>query len=202
MVILAKVALHNEEALIRQLSEGDPQAFTDLYHFYSGPMFVNVLKMVKDEDTAHEIVQQLFTSVWQKSKQIDPDKNFAGYLYRIGQNIVHDFYNNLKKDQRLYNHFKAIATENYTHIEEALTLRENAEILEKAIQDLPAQQQLAFRLIRLDGMSYKEAAERMDISLNTLKEHFSKANKSVRDYLGRNHEATILLIIALMLRQP
>ena len=99
----------------------DHLAFNDIYNHYSGPLFVNVLKMVKDEESAHEIIQEIFTRLWQKKESIRPETHFAGYFYRMSQNLVFDFYRRLKQQDTLRSHFRTLATAFYSHIEEQIS---------------------------------------------------------------------------------
>ena len=198
---MSQTQLYNEAELVVRMQSGDPKAFTALYNYYSAPIYLNVRKMVKSEDSAHEIVQELFTQVWQKRSTLQIGQNFGGYLYRIAQNLVYDFFRKLKRDKQLYFHFKTIVTENYNHVEEMLINRENSDLLEKAIQNLSPQQKKAYRLCKLEGLTYKETAERLGISPLTVKEYIVKANHSIHDYIGSNMNNAFLLVILFILRE-
>src|ERR1700759_730047 len=95
--------------LLELLRKGDEQAFTELYHPYSGQLYVNLLKMVKDETLAEELVQDIFTRIWQKRQTLQLEQSFAAYLYRMGRNALHDLYRKLQRDRRLYQQFKTMA---------------------------------------------------------------------------------------------
>ena len=84
------VVLQEGELLLR-MAKGDEAAFTLLYRHYSGPLYLNFVRMVKDEVIAEEIVQDLFSRIWQKRESISIEKNFSAYLYRAGYNLLMDF---------------------------------------------------------------------------------------------------------------
>jgi RNA polymerase sigma factor (sigma-70 family) len=192
--------LDNEALLLGQLKGGNPEAFTVIYRHYSSPMYINVLKMVKDEDRAHDIVQELFTRIWQKRETIQIDQSFAGYLYRVGQRLVIDFYRKLKQDKKLYAYFKSVASDNYTHIEEGLNHREHTELFEKAITSLSPQQQKAYRLCKVQGLSHSEAARELDLSVLTVKKYIVRANLAIQDYFHEHSQTAIgLLFLAILL---
>ncbi len=176
----------NEKELVRQLHAGSVEAFTELYHFYVHRMYTNIFKMVKDELLAEEIVQDLFGRLWEKKETFNIEQSFSGYLYRIGQNLVHDFYRNLRTHRDLCEKFKASAMKNYNPVEETLDYREKLALLYRALNTLSPQQKTIYQLCRLEGLSYKEAAEHLGISHFTVKEHLSKASNSVRHYLQVN----------------
>ncbi len=189
--------INDEKWLLAQLKAGNSEAFSQLYRQYSGPMYVNVLKMVKDEQVTEEIVQDIFARIWQKRESIHFEKSFASYIYRVAQNMVFDFFRKLKRDKNLYEHFKTIATENYSHIEEELHSKEFETLLHNALNTLPPQQKKVYQLCSLEGRSYKEAGVQLGISSSTVKEHLAKAKFAIRKFV-LNKMDTILSFIFFM----
>lgn len=197
---MAPDSLHTD--LLELLRNGDAQAFTKLYHLYSGQLYANLLKMVKDETLAEEIVQEIFTRIWQKRQILQVNQNFPAYVYRMGQNALHDFYRKIQRDRRFYQQFKAMATKHYTHIEEALYHRESEQLLHQALNALSPQQKRVYQLCKLEGCSYKQTAEQLGISPLTVKEYMVKANMTIRDFLERHPAVTAgLLFWALIIRK-
>ncbi|WP_127132937.1 RNA polymerase sigma factor [Pseudoflavitalea rhizosphaerae] len=186
-----------EGELLLRMAKGDEAAFTALYRHYSGPLYLNFVRMVKDEVIAEEIIQDLFSRIWQKRESISIEKNFSAYLYRTGYNLLMDFYRKVKRDRLLYEKFRQAAIENYSHIEEVLHLKDSQALVSKALDTLPPQQRRVFELCRIEGHSYKEVAEILGISPNTVKEHFVKANQAIRKFITGNADTAIgLLFIA------
>lgn len=191
--------ISSDAELIALLKTGDELAFTQLYYKYSGKMYVNMLKMVKDERIVEEMVQELFSRIWHKRMSIHYETDFASYLYRVGQNLVFDFYRKLQRDKKMSDHFKSIAPENYTHIEEAIEFRESEELLQKALAILSPQQRNVYQFCKLDGCSYKETASRLGISPHTVKEYLCKARQLVKTYILTNQESLISLMLYLLI---
>ena len=191
--------ISSDAELIALLKTGNELAFTQLYYKYSGKMYVNMLKMVKDERIVEEMVQELFSRIWHKRMSIHYETDFASYLYRAGQNLAFDFYRKLQRDKKMYDHFKSIATENYTHIEEAIEFRESEELLQKALAILSPQQRNVYQLCKLDGCSYKETASQLGISPHTVKEYLGRARQLVKTYILTNQESLISLMLYLWL---
>ncbi|HVK47848.1 MAG TPA: RNA polymerase sigma-70 factor [Pseudobacter sp.] len=183
-----------EGELLLRLAKGDEAAFTALYRHYSGPLYINFLRMVKDEAIAEEIIQDLFSRIWLKRETINIEKNFSAYLYRTGYNLVMDFYRKVKRDQVLYDKFRQVATENYSHIEEILHLKDSQALISKALDTLPPQQRKVFELCRIEGHTYKEVAELLGISHHTVKEYFVKANQAIRKYIIGNVDTALGLL--------
>ena len=172
--------------MLIQLKAGQVEAFTQLYWIYSKKLYANIFKMVKDKQITEEILQDIFTGIWQKRETLEFNQILGPYLYRMSQNKVIDFYRKLKRDKKLLQKFKANATEYYEQLQEAIEYRESTRLLEQAVASLPTQQRKVYQLCKIDGLSYKEAAKQLDISIYTVKEYLSMANKAIRTYLA-NH---------------
>ncbi|HEY8387390.1 MAG TPA: sigma factor, partial [Parasegetibacter sp.] len=130
------LVLHNETQLVRDMQSGCEDAFTALYKFYSPRLYLNILAMIRDPLAAEEIVQELFTRVWQKRHYKGISENFPGYLYKIGQRLVLDFFRKMKRDQTLMDKFRNAASENFEDIHDELYQKQFATILERAISQL------------------------------------------------------------------
>jgi RNA polymerase sigma-70 factor (ECF subfamily) len=172
--------LHNEPALVRSMQSGDKEAFTTLYRHYSPRLYLNILGMIRDSALAEEMVQELFTRIWQHRGRQGITEDFSGYLYRVALNLVHDFFRRLKRDRRLRERFILLATESYEPIEQEVHRQQVSVLLQDAIERLPKQQKRAWQLVKLEGQTYRKAAEEMGISPFTVKEYLVAANKSLR----------------------
>src|SRR5438045_8987136 len=157
-----------DKILLSRLQNGDKEAFTQLYTLYSEQLYKNVIRLVKSEQMAEEIVQDVFTLIWEKRKVIDIHQSFRSYLYKIGENKVIDFFRKARRDKDLYIQVKKIATEQYTHIEEELLSRENSKFLKKAIASLSPQRKQIFELCKIEGRSYKKVRHLLAISTSTI----------------------------------
>ncbi|MEO7044567.1 MAG: RNA polymerase sigma-70 factor [Ferruginibacter sp.] len=189
---------YDEQELLSQLRAGSKDAFTQLYHRYSEQLYYNILALVKDELVAEELLQDIFVRLWRKKESIIVEKNLGGYLFMISRNRVYDFFKNLDREQELYKKIRSTATEVYTHIEEALLSKENAGLLQKAIDTLPTKRKQAYQLCKMEGYSYKEASEEMGISISTLKDHMAKAREAIREYLSNNAEMIVGIFLFML----
>lgn len=193
--ILAINILHNEEQLVTEMQNGSEEAFAMLYRHYSPQLYYNILGMIKDPLLAEEIIQELFTRIWNKKSNIGLKENFSGYIYRTGQHLVHDFFRRLQRERELLERFRVFAEANYVHIEEALNHRDAAAILQKALDELPPQQRKVYDLVKIHGHTYREAAGILNISPLTVKEYIVAANKSIRSYILTNTDTALGLLL-------
>ncbi|RXF71704.1 RNA polymerase sigma factor [Arcticibacter tournemirensis] len=174
--------------LVTLLKAGDVLAFTRLYNKYSRKMYINMYRMVKDNDVVEEMIQVLFSRIWQHREAITYEFDFSSYLYRAASNLVCDFYRKLESDKKMRAHFISTITEHYSHIEEDIYFKESKMLLEQALALLSPQQRHVYQLCKIDGFSYKETAGRLGISPYTVKEYLCTAKRLVRTFITANME--------------
>lgn len=170
----------DEKKLLFQLKAGNEKAFEQLYNLYSLRLYRFLLKLIKDEEIAQDLLQDVFIKIWEKREMLDPAKSFRPYLFRIAENNVIDFFRKAACDKKLEMKLAAACTEMYSHIEEAIYSKENSVILDQAVKQLPPQCQLVFTLCKLEGKSYKEVSQILGISVATISNHLQKASQSIR----------------------
>lgn len=185
----------DEKELLLLLLNGNEQAFEKIYRLYSSRLYGNLLKLVKSETEAQEILQDVFLKIWDNRQNIDIEKSFRSYLFKIAENKVVDFFRKVARDKKREAELISLATNEYVPVEELLQSDEKTALLQKAIDSLPPQRQQVFRLCKLEGKSYKEVSEQLGISVSTISDHIVKATKSIRDYFENNEQALLSLFI-------
>lgn len=192
MIVLEEV---RQKKLIRLLNHGSEPAFSELYMAYIKPVYKRILFIVKEEEIAEEISQDLFIKVWQKRNEIDPDKSFKSFLYTIAHNLVYDYLRKIARDKQLLSRLMVNAVDHYMHTEEAFQAKETQKILSEAIEHLPPQGKQVFKLCKIEGKSYEEVSHLMGITIATVNSHMVKSNRFVKEYLCRNLGADVLAFI-------
>lgn len=160
--------LHTEKELVKKLKEGDSFAFEVLFYKYRNKVKGFAVKIVPAQVDPEEIVQEVFVKLWLKKEAVDPGKDFQSYLFSIAKHLVLD---HLKSavNRKLYfvgEHFQQdlLIDEGQEN-----TLQEDAEEkLQRLIDEIPERRREIFRLSRFEGLSYKQIAERLNISENTV----------------------------------
>ncbi len=190
----------DEKNILLELIEGSEYAFEEIYRTYSPRLFGRLLKLVKSEAQAEEILQDVFLKIWEQRNSIDPEKSFRSFLFKIAENKVYDFFRKVARDKNLESRLTALSTSDHTVIEAFLSGDENLKILQKAVEGLPPQRQQVFRLCKLEGKTYKEVSELLGISVSTISDHIVKATKSIREYFdNKNNSMTAAVIVLLIL---
>ena len=173
-----------EKTILSELLEGNEHAFEQIYKLYSPRLFGRLMKLVKSEPQAEEILQDVFLKIWEHRSSIDPEKSFRSYLFKIAENKVYDFFRKVARDKNMESQLTALSTSDYTTLEAFMSNDENLTILQNAIDGLPPQRQQVFRMCKLQGKSYKEASELLGISVSTISDHIVKGTKSIKDHFN------------------
>lgn len=190
--------LNSESELLVRLQSGDQAAFELLYHAYSKEIYRKFLRMVKDISLAEELTQDVFVKIWNKREVINIDQPFHYYLLTLANNIVNDFYRKAARDRKLQDDIIAASSELYNPTEEQIFYKESKDFLDKAIESLPEQQRLVFKLCKIEGKSYEEVSQLLGISTSTISNHIVKATKSVKKYFFTSKRGFLLLALCLL----
>ncbi len=193
---MATNPLVNEIELLAEMAAGNQAAFTLLYRHYSKPLYAKILQLVKDEETAKELLQEVFFKIWLQREKLDPSKSFRSFLFTIAVNLVYDHFRKLSKDKKHAESVLQTAIDYYTHTEEAINSKESLELIQKAIDQLPPQRRQIYMLCKIDGKSYDQVAQLLSISPSTVRDHMVKGNKVVREYLSNNPDLLVYCFIA------
>jgi len=159
---------HEESKWLIALSTGDYKAFDVLYERHHRALYFFALKLSQNPHQAEELVQSVFVTVWETRMFIDPAKSFNAYLLSIARNR---FYDMLRK-QIIENCYADYILQQNSLIAEDLEKqiedKELNEIINKLLQQIPERRQEIFRMSRDENLSYKQIAEKLHISVNTV----------------------------------
>jgi len=167
----------DEKLLLKQLKNGSYEAFDRLYDQYKMRLIGSIFKLVKSDELAKDILQDLFLKVWEKRENLDVDKSFRSYLFRICENMIYDRFRGLARDQKMRQQFIQFSRASYNHVEERLVGKETALQVQEALNALPPQCKKVFILFKLEGKTYKEISTQLGISTSTVNNHLCKANQ-------------------------
>jgi RNA polymerase sigma-70 factor (family 1) len=191
------IPLHEKE-LLSKLQLGSEDAFEQLYRTYSLQIFKKILSLVKEEEIAEELLQDVFLKIWEKRESIIPEKSFRSYLYCIAQNLVADLFRRAAYDRKLLDHLVVATTELYNPIEDRLDLIDGETVLQQALNCLSPQRRKIYMLCKIEGKSYKEISSLLGISTSTINDHIVKGTKSLKTYLTSNEVAVIIFSAAIL----
>ena len=167
-----------DQELVEQFKMGDEMTFELIFHRTKGKLKGFLIKVLPLGADVESILQEIYLKIWSSRKSINAEKKFETYLYAIARNMVVDIlrkrvheqkyreelYRQLKEGKR--NSLDTIATVEYSELEK---------IIFDLIEKLPEKRQVLFKLSRIDGLTYKEIALKLNISENTVDSQMRKA---------------------------
>lgn len=185
-----------KDQLAERIRLGDEQAFELLFRKYYVRLCGFANKFLNDPDKVKDIVQEVFTRIWEGREDIDPEDSLKSYIFKIAQNLSLNKLRKSKVETKYIEVYKLVYIENYElSAHESLLAKELEDNIENAIEKLPAECRKVFRLSRVDGLKYKEIAGQLNISEKTVEAQMTKALKVIRIEL---REYLSVLIIALI----
>ncbi|MEN7551310.1 RNA polymerase sigma-70 factor [Rapidithrix thailandica] len=189
----------SQQKLAKKLSKGDTKAFEQVYYLFKDKLYGYCLKLLASEELSKEIVQETFVRLWEKRERIDADKSLSAYLYTIAKNQIKDHQARYSREFEMNHPFQAAEFSENT-IEENLTFLEIKKIEEKVVDELSPQQRNVYKLSRYKQLSHQEIADKMGISVNSVKTHLRLALKTLRTHIAPMTDFLLIVIAILMNR--
>jgi len=183
-----------DEQMALLLTKRDEAAFEQVFKTHYKNLHAYACAMLKNEDEAEEVVQQVFFKLWERSHNLSFSGSVAAYLYRA----VHNEGLNWLKHQKIKaTHQLHIAYSMKNKSETIAGKMQQKELENKyrqALNELPEQCRTVFQLSRFEDMKYREIADKLEISVKTVENHMGKALKLLRAKLIEFLPLFILLL--------
>ena len=191
---LVKDGSYHEGQLLRRLAGGDASAFREMYDQYQQTIFAFAFYLTKSRDLSEEIVQEVFTRIWEKKEQLPVSMSILPYIKKMTQNLVFDLFRKASREEQLQDTIYESTTSALTLPVDELLEKELRRIYHGSIDQLPPQKKIIYLLSRDHNLSYEEIAKKLNISRNTVRNHMTEALKAVRNYIER-HSALLSFLL-------
>lgn len=173
-----------DDAVLEQLKceKTKETAFSIIYKEYYRDYAYLAYQILKDVQVAEDIAQTLFVRFWQRKDYsgIQTMSDLRGFLYRSCQNLCFNYLKSKNVHQKSVDAYQKINNRTETYFLESFQI---AASINAALKRMSVQRLAAFRLIYFENQNYQDAAQRMGVSINTLKVHLKKAVKELRNAL-------------------
>lgn len=183
--------MENEALLFKKMQNGDWTAFNLFFKEYTEQLYLYVMAFVKERLVAEDIVQDAFIYLWTNRARIVFTGSVYSYLLQTVKNACFNYKTHLEVEKKYQNAMlQTVETESSeTEWEE---LRQK---VMEAIDSLPPKCREIFILGTLEGLKYQEIAERLDISVNTVKTQMKYAYRKVKTRAGTDSSLTIIAMV-------
>ncbi|MBL6667587.1 MAG: RNA polymerase sigma factor [Crocinitomicaceae bacterium] len=159
------------------------QAFQDLTIFYGPKLYAQVYKMVKNEPSAKDVLQETFIKIWLNIAKFEGKSSLYSWLYRIAHNEALSFLNKEKRKSSISLDQDIIELIPGTQELQGKGPNEILDLLNQAIATLPDKQALVFELKYFQNLSYNEIQEITNTSQGALKASFHIAKEKISSFL-------------------
>jgi RNA polymerase sigma-70 factor (ECF subfamily) len=197
----------DETTLVREILEGNTEAFRIIVEQHQTRVFYLGLKFLKGREEAEDFAQEVFLRAFERLDTFKGEGAFAGWLYRIAFNLASTKYRSAKRvlteswdDERdspsngdsgegtsVHGNLPASlegSQERTGEVEHQVIHAESMEEVNKAVKKLPGLYALLVKMHFYDGLSYPEISEILSMPINTIKSYIFRAKKSIRKLLA------------------
>ena len=175
-------SLHTDEQLLVLLGEGDHVAFTIIYHRYTKDIFDYVRKTIGDRNEASEIVQSIFESLWARRECLHIE-SLRSYLLSAARYSMVAYFRRSKRSKQYAEHFTLFEAVYESLPESERTEQLITERLSQAMETLPDRCRTAIKLQLNEDLTYKEIAQRMNVTVGTVENFIVKARAQLKAQL-------------------
>ncbi|MEA3461064.1 MAG: RNA polymerase sigma-70 factor [Bacteroidota bacterium] len=176
-----------DNELLKGIREGDLTSFESLYETYYQPLCNFAYLFLNDEEASRDLVSELFVGLWNRRKKLNIKQSIKSYMYKSAKNAVVSYQ---RKRKIRFVELKEEAIEPLSDVSPEILLlkKEFQSVLNQAIGGLPEKSGLVFRMKKLDGLSYREIAQVLNITEKTVENHMAIAIRKIRLALQINPE--------------
>lgn len=184
-----------EKALLALVAQGSDAAFRVLYDTYRKKIYSYAVQLTRSGDEADEIVQEVFLKCWLKKEELNRIDNCNAWLHTIARHLFVDRLRRIAREEEGLEQLRLFSAEQTTSIDHFILDKENEILLRQSIERLSLQQRAVFELSRRQGLDRGEIALQLGISENTVRVHLTRALASMRDFLSRHTDLSVVLLL-------
>ena len=189
---------YNDNELFAGIAAGDEQAFRVCFDRWYPTLYGASLHYLKVHEAAEDVVQQVFTRLWEKRAAVATIEKPLDYLFIMCRNECLD---TLRRPAAKPG-YQALTSEPFNPAaegpgpEQQLVAKQIRELLQQAVNTLPPQQREVWTLVREKGYTYKQAADMTGLSPITIKAYLARATQKIAGFVRQHHPDLYSLLVA------
>jgi RNA polymerase sigma-70 factor (ECF subfamily) len=177
-LLLAALEAGSDSELVAMLRSGDQPAFKSIFDRYHAQLLQYLIRRGVPTSAAEDILQDAFLAVWERRKTLDPSRSVKGYLYRSCHNRA---VNHFRDHSKFVADHDAPETALMPSQEADLSYHELKSVVDLSISELPDRRRAVFELCFISGLTYREAADTLGISVKTVENQMGHALRTIRE---------------------
>lgn len=168
--------IDNENNLLKAVSEGDEDAYAEIYRYYYPKVKCFFMKLINDEDDVKDLAQNVFVKIWLMRSAVAEIRSFGAYLYRMCKNTAIDYCRHRNINIPLSEEYD----DNVTTADENFFAKEIEAQIASVIDKMPKKRKKVYIMSRVEGLSNDEIASQLNISKRTVENQLSNVLKELR----------------------
>lgn len=178
--------------LTRSIAEGDTNAWEEVYLLLYDPVATFTNRIIRSQEDAYDIAQEVFIVLWKNRSKVDPEKNIKGYIYTITKTLALKYLRDkIRTDEFAPASHAYDLTADELSPDNIIMAEEINMLVRLALESMPKQRRLVFEMSRKEGLSYDEIAEKLGLSKRTVENHIYNVTKELKELL---YMTTIILL--------
>ncbi|HXB93141.1 MAG TPA: RNA polymerase sigma-70 factor [Puia sp.] len=170
----------------------DQGAYKELFTSLYSPLFLFAKSMVKSKESAEEIVSDVFIRIWERRRELQKIDNLKVYLYVSTRNTALNYINQHKRNvTNPIDEFQAEFTSIYFDPEQLLITADMLALIKRSIEQLPPKCKIIFKLVKEDGLKYREVAEILNLSIKTVENQLAIALQKIGNTISFDVDKTL-----------
>ncbi len=186
-LLFQHLMLDRQDQILNYLKQNNQKGIEYLFNDYFEMLCLRSIRVVKKREVAEDLVQDLFLEIWNKRETLNITSSIKSYLFR---SIVNRSLNWLRANKQIFDEVDEGVTNRGDEYNVTHTMQKNEleDYITICIDELPEKCRLVFILSRFEELSYKEIANKLEISVKTVENQISKALKLLRSKMEIYYE--------------
>jgi RNA polymerase sigma-70 factor (ECF subfamily) len=186
--------LYSDEELMREIKADNMFAFDLIYKKYSKKIYKFGYSLLKSHEETENLVQDVFLNLWENRHKVEKDSSIKSYIFAITYNSAISILRKKAMESKFVEYLKSLQIIYEKPVNMELEYTELTNKINEIVYALPQRQKEVYLLHKVEALKYSEIAVLLDISVNTIENHMSRALKTIRKKLGNYSLIAILFL--------
>ena len=172
---------NNDDQLILELKSGNILAFNRIFEIYSSKLYLFAKGYLKSVEDSEELVQEVFTIIWEKRNQLKSGFSFKSYIFTIAFNIIKKHFRQKAQFRKFVN--SELLSDTTSETSQQIDYNSLKAHVLRLTESLPEKRREVFIKSRFEGLTNKEIADTLGLSKKTIENHLNLALKEIRNMM-------------------